>query len=333
MFSLLQCIVSPLIGKLSDHFGRRKVLLYCMLGNIFSCFLWIFAKRFPIFLLSRVIGGLSEGNVQLSVSMISDLTSKKERSRGLALVGIAFALGFTLGPAFGGILASLDVQTNFLGLNPFSLPAILAFVLVSLEFFYILSSIPETQTLKKHVNTKNNKYFLCLVHFLYLFLFSGIEFTFPFLYFEKFSYSNKQQGLLFAFIGVTSAVIQATYTRRHSRKIGEVFVAIQGILAASMACLIMSIYPQSCLVVCLLLAFASATVITMLTSLFSQGDDSGKNLGNFRAFGQFGRASGPLALSASYWLLGPKCTYFFCSLLLSALVPLIFIRVTKSKID
>lgn len=91
LFSLLQFISSPIIGRLSDYFGRRAVLLVSMvnfefiikIGNGISMFLWIFADSFPIFLASRIVGGLTEGNVQMSIAMITDLTNDSNRSKSL----------------------------------------------------------------------------------------------------------------------------------------------------------------------------------------------------------------------------------------------------------
>jgi predicted MFS family arabinose efflux permease len=80
-----------------------------MIGNALSMALWIFSASFPVFLLSRIIGGLTEGNVQMSIAMITDITTPETRSRGLALVGIAFALGFTVGPPLGAFFASIDL--------------------------------------------------------------------------------------------------------------------------------------------------------------------------------------------------------------------------------
>lgn len=94
LFSFLQYLVSPLVGSLSDKYGRRSILLISMFGNALSMLLWVFAgNSFLIFILSRIIGGLTEGNVQMSIAMITDITTKDQRSKGLALVGIAFALG------------------------------------------------------------------------------------------------------------------------------------------------------------------------------------------------------------------------------------------------
>lgn len=86
LFSFLQFISSPFIGQLSDRFGRRTVLLISMIGNAVSMGLWVFADSFPVFLASRIVGGLTEGNVQISIAMISDVTDDASRSKNLVLI-------------------------------------------------------------------------------------------------------------------------------------------------------------------------------------------------------------------------------------------------------
>ncbi|KAF8925410.1 hypothetical protein BGZ58_000828, partial [Dissophora ornata] len=151
LFSILQFVASPVIGKLSDVLGRRRVLLISMLGNLVSCGVWLFANSFELFVLSRVIGGLSEGNVQLSIAMISDITTPATRSRGLAMVGIAFAIAFTVGPALGAHFANKDLVALFpdlaqYGLHPFSGSALLAMVLLTVESLYLYAKLPETNS-------------------------------------------------------------------------------------------------------------------------------------------------------------------------------------------
>jgi MFS family permease len=102
-------------------------------------FLWIFADSFPIFLASRIVGGLTEGNVQMSIAMITDLTDDLNRSKTLAWVGISFAFGFTVGPPLGAYFASIDLLKYFPGLpvNTFSSPALFAFLLIIIETLYL----------------------------------------------------------------------------------------------------------------------------------------------------------------------------------------------------
>ncbi|KAF9427288.1 hypothetical protein BGZ76_002396 [Entomortierella beljakovae] len=171
LFSVLQFVASPIIGKLSDVLGRRRVLLISMLGNLVSCGVWLFSSSFELFVLSRIIGGLSEGNVQLSIAMISDITTPATRSKGLAMVGIAFAIAFTVGPALGAYFAKKDLVAAFptlaqYGLHPFSGSALLAMVLLLVESLYLYVKLPETnseswrlavqQTLEEEKTQKSN---------------------------------------------------------------------------------------------------------------------------------------------------------------------------------
>jgi MFS family permease len=96
LFSALQAIASPIIGILSDKYGRRKALLISMCGNIASVLLWLLATDFRTFLASRVVGGLSEGNVQIATAIATDISSEKERGSTMALVGACFCVRTTL---------------------------------------------------------------------------------------------------------------------------------------------------------------------------------------------------------------------------------------------
>ena len=200
-FSVLQFLVSPIIGKLSDLHGRRKVLLATMLGNILSQLLWVNATSFKVFLLSRFVGGLTEGNVQLTIAMISDISSKQEKTRNLALVGICFAVAFTIGPPFGAYLTTIGSNKD-----EFHTTAIFSFCLILLETLVLVLYLPETINTRKQqeqeklvkvveVVPTNKQWKLNLVHFMFLFCFSGMEYTLTFLTFDQFQYTNVQQGL------------------------------------------------------------------------------------------------------------------------------------------
>ncbi|KAI9137656.1 MFS general substrate transporter [Paraphysoderma sedebokerense] len=365
LFSFLQFLVAPQIGKLSDKWGRKKVLMLSMIGNAVSCGLWIFARDFETFVLSRIIGGLCEGNVQLSVAIITDVTSRKNRSRGLALVGIAFALGFTFGPALGAYFASLDLlqyspTLDSYGLNPYSAPALGAFFLIIIEMVYLYFFLDEsinykrmpsptqpsfsspsksakapaasTSTTKKPAVSAFNQ--LSLLHFTYLFIFSGLEFTLPFLTYDRHNFTNREQGMLLGFIGLISAFIQGSYTRRYAHKLGEKTIVLQGLVCCMAGFMVIAIFNtvKGLYMGALFLSVTSATVVTGLTSLASlcigedeggeghgegkdvsegthQNQNQGMLLGHFRSLGQLGRACGPLMTCALYWIYGALKTY------------------------
>ncbi|GAA5804208.1 MFS, DHA1 sub-family [Helicostylum pulchrum] len=361
LFSLLQFIVSPMIGRASDRLGRRKVLLYTMIGNILSTVVWLFSCSFNLFLVSRVIAGLSEGNVQLSIAIISDVTTPEKRSRSLALVGIAFAIAFTVGPAIGAWFASIDLSllcpslVQF-GIYPYSMAAFVGLVLLAVETAYLYFALPETIHFRKEIEAASTStdelkekitvqvihrrlldlYYVKQIMFAFSFLFSGMEFTLVFLTYDILDYSHMQQGKLLGFMGIVSAIIQGGYVRRKVQTMGEKMIIIQGMVscAAGLYCLSTtanSEYPVYWLYAGVaFLAFTSGTVVNCLTSLASlqcleesNGDDAlskGRALGEFRSFGQLGRAFGPMFASSVYWIFGPGVCYGIGSVIMVASV-------------
>ncbi|KAJ2125256.1 hypothetical protein GGF48_003752 [Coemansia sp. RSA 921] len=360
LYSLLQCVIAPVIGRAADRFGRRRTLMYCMAGNIVWTVIWVFAGSFESFLLARVIAGLSEGNVQLSNTIIADVTDPTTRSHGMALVGIAFAVGFTLGPSIGAFFARMPIESkstrNVFAFAPFAAAAVFSLALLLAESLYLFAKLPETMHFRRSLadsnvtadsgtedteiaqplaepihavdaqtTTENNRTLrrLNILHFAYLFFFSGMEYTLTFLTHDKFDFSNAQQGALLGFIGVTSTVLQGGWVRRIK---GQSAHGDKGLVARGMACCAIGL---ACVAHCaqgvqgaqpawtlwggaLGFAVASATVVNCLNSMVSLATtdmETGRRLGDFRAAGQIGRALGPVFACSVYWLLGPSTCY------------------------
>ena len=111
-----------------------------MAGNILSVLLWVMATDFRTFLLSRVVGGLSEGNVQLAIAIATDISDEKQRGATMALVGICFSISFTFGPALGAWLSSISTVAA----NPFATAAGFSLFLIATETLYLYFGLPET---------------------------------------------------------------------------------------------------------------------------------------------------------------------------------------------
>ncbi|AFE08007.1 putative multidrug resistance protein [Corallococcus coralloides DSM 2259] len=106
VYSLMQLVAAPIMGRLSDRFGRRPVLLISQVGSLLGYVLFAFAHTLPLLFLSRVIDGVSGGNVSTAQAVVADITKPHERARGMGIIGAAFGLGFVLGPALGGVLGA-----------------------------------------------------------------------------------------------------------------------------------------------------------------------------------------------------------------------------------
>ncbi|KAI4125460.1 MAG: hypothetical protein LQ347_005376 [Umbilicaria vellea] len=242
LWSFLQAIASPVIGTLSDQYGRRTALLWSMAGNIASVALWVAATDFRTFLASRVVGGLSEGNVQLAMAMAADLSDDKQRGATMALVGVCFSIAFTVGPALGAALSNITTVAA----NPFATAAGFSLFMILVETLYLYFYLPETLPSSRekasaadngsatkpekqtppsaHVRT-NSHLLLNMTHFIFILFFSGMEFSFPFMTYDLFTYSPRQSGTLLGFIGLVAAILQGFVTRQlHPLRVVQVGV-------------------------------------------------------------------------------------------------------------
>ena len=108
-YSLAQFIFAPILGRLSDTYGRKKLLFLSVLGNVISYFMWIFSHTYEFFLISRLISGVTGGNISVAQSYLADITPKKDRAKAMGIFGAVFGAGFVLGPFLGSILIKWDM--------------------------------------------------------------------------------------------------------------------------------------------------------------------------------------------------------------------------------
>ncbi|KAH9872833.1 hypothetical protein J1614_005227 [Plenodomus biglobosus] len=330
LFSLCQAVASPFIGTLSDKYGRRTALLWSMCGNILSVALWVAATDFRTFLASRIVGGLSEGNVQLAMAIATDISDESQRGSTMALVGVCFSIAFTFGPALGAYLSTLQVMDK----NPFAMAAGFSLFLIVSETIYLYFSLPETlpsATAVQNGNANgkanghtekanggapkprmrtNSHFILNATHFTFILFFSGMEFSLPFMTYDLFAYQAKDSGRLLGFIGLVASLLQGSVVRRmHPLKVVQM-----GVVSCTIAFVILGrVQTQGALYgAAALLAVTSATVVTGLNSLSSfeaSADERGNKLGNHRSFGQIGRSLGPLIFCSLYWWAGRETAY------------------------
>lgn len=326
LFSFLQAVASPIIGTLSDRYGRRTALLTSMSGNLLSVLLWVLATDFRTFLLSRIVGGLSEGNVQLAIAIATDISDEKQRGATLALVGLCFSISFTVGPAIGAWLSTINVVEA----NPFATAAFFSLVLIVAETLYLYLNLPETlpskispiqlknppQNIQKKAtclskgHRSNSHLRLNFIHLMFILFFSGMEFSLPFMTFEIFEYSSSNNGRLLGYMGLVASLIQGCVTRRISSllsvRIG-IFTCLLALLILARTHTVTGLYLATTL-----LAVTTATVVTGLNALssFEAGiNERGEKLGLLRSWGQVGRGLGPLLFTSIYWWAGREFAY------------------------
>ncbi|MEE6517330.1 hypothetical protein FKM82_027484, partial [Ascaphus truei] len=299
IFSLLQFICSPLTGAASDYLGRRRVLMITVVGLIASYALWAISRSFGVFLLSRVVGGLSKGNVSLCTAIIADLPSVKTRSKGMAMIGVAFSLGFTVGPMMGAYFAMNAASGEVFYVRP----ALLALLFAVADLVFIFLLLPETLPKENRVRSasilgdvgyqgaSDLLSPVALVSVLGCHEKKGVAFQ-----------RDMQQGKMFFFIGITMALIQGGYARRI--KPGNEVKAVKRAIILLIPAFMLIGWANSISMLgigLLLYSFAAAIVVPCLSSLVSTyglASQKGTVMGILRSLGALARAVGPV-LSAT----------------------------------
>ena len=225
-YSICQFFAGPILGGLSDRYGRRPLLIYSQLGSFVGFVLLAIANSLPMLFLSRIIDGVSGGNLTIAQAYIADVTTPQERSSALAIIGISFGLGFIIGPALGGLLA-----THYGYAAPAMLAALFSLSSTSLTTFYLKE---HTHTETENARTGLRYYTRALDYLkdptmrpLYAIFFS---FALPFaLYVSMFSLFAKMKlhftvgdvSLFLIFVGVIGTIWQGAVIRPMVRKLGD----------------------------------------------------------------------------------------------------------------
>ena len=344
LFAFLQFIFAPLWGSLSDRVGRRPVLIVTIAGVTLSYAIWFFSGSFFLLVAARTLGGIMSGNISVATAAVADSTTKENRAKGMGLIGVAFGLGFILGPAMGAALSGIDLGSTFpalerVGVNPFSAVAGVAALLSLTNLVGVIRRMPETLPESERgagrgdrrtanllklfsavnypgVNRAN------LLWFIYLTMFSGMEFTVTFLAEERFGYSAHKMGLLFVYSGLIIVVVQGGMIRQLAPVYGERKLALVGLLAVIPGLLLTGLVAKEGALYlglgCMALGSAFITpCVSALVSLYTPAELQGSFLGIFRSLGALARAVGPLLACAAYWKLGAAPTYAVAAALLA----------------
>lgn len=353
LYAFLQFIFSPICGKISDLFGRRPVILVTLVGTALSYLLWAIADTFELFIISRIFAGIMSAYFSVATAAMADITPKKDRTKGMAIVGIAFGLGFILGPAIGGLLTKVNLLDYYpelekWGINPFSMCALVAMSLSILTFFWVLFQFKETFPIEKRQKSKEKPGLLSafktqtpsifktnLSYFIFILAFSGLEFTLAFLAAERFSYSSTQIGYLFLYIGFILIFTRGYIIRKLSTSVDERILAAIGISFGIISFFIIALaYTQILFILgssFLALAIAlTSTSLSSLVSLYATEQTQGQEIGLFNSAGSFARAVGPLLAALPYMYLGAQGAYLTVSSLL--FIPLFIIAVLPKPI-
>jgi len=227
-YALMQLIGAPILGRLSDRFGRRPVLLVSVFGTFLGFLLLGFANALWMLFASRSLGGLTGGNLSVAQAYISDVTDEKSRSKGLGMIGAAFGLGFIIGPVTGGLLSQWG----------YAVPALTAAAISFINLILIYVWLPESLTEEKRSQMTEKRPAVTLQALLVAFqrpftgsilitrFFFGLAFAifqtiFSLYALAKFNLTARDTGFVLTYVGVLSVIVQGFLVGRLTSRYRE----------------------------------------------------------------------------------------------------------------
>ncbi len=361
-YAAASLIGSPLLGRLSDRYGRRPILLLSVFGTLVGFLLlgfaaplgrglanWIVPSAANAFVLgvlflARILDGITAGNITVAQAYISDVTDEKNRARGLGLIGAAFGLGFIIGPAAGGLLSKAG----------YSVPAFVAAGVATLNLLQIFFLLPEslTEERRREMAGRPRPPFtlralivalrrpvvgpLLHVRFFFGLAFSTFQSIFALYVQYRLGLTPDTTGYILAYVGVLSIITQGGLIGPLTRRFRENQLLITGLWLMAFSLLAWAFVPSLpvLLVVMLPLALSGGVLNTVLQSALTKAvtrDEIGGTLG---LAGSLEAATRVIAPSVGGWLLGSVGTWapgVFSALLMAWAVWFAYRRIILAK--
>lgn len=333
-FSGAQLFFAPLLGRLSDRWGRRPVMLFSIAGSLAAYLLMAAAPElgrwdFAALLVARLAAGATAANFSVAPAYIADVLPPAERARGMGLVGAAFGLGFVLGPAIGGGLGLIGHAAVALG----------AAALAAINLVLAAAWLPEPLTDESRTTARGASWLdlgafgrlardralggLMLLWFLTTFCFSLMESTLALFAQARFGFGQRETSFLFVLIGVVLVAVQGGAVGRLSKRFGERRLLLAGIalLAASLAALPEPARLPSFAAAGCVLAVGAALSNPSAMALVSRvagASSQGETMGLSHSFGSLARLLGPLAGTWIFAHVGPAWPFRAGGVLMAA---------------
>jgi MFS transporter, DHA1 family, tetracycline resistance protein len=314
VYALAQFLFTPILGSLSDRYGRRRIILVSLCIEVVSFALTALASSLPLLLLARLVGGIGASNIGSAQAVVSDVTPPGKRAAGMGAIGAAIGMGFVVGPALGGLLASHGQLT------PFWIAMCMALVNALLVFFFL----PETRKREGNeralrqglgilfsswgkVMTRRAIASLVLVNLLYTLAFTGMETVFPLLTQKNFGWAAAQNGYVFTYVGLIIVLMQGGLVRLLVRRWGEGNLMLFGLFLLGLG-LLMLIWSNSLALILIALGILSigdgavTPTSSAVLSLLTPAQEQGEILGFSQGLGGLGRTIGPIIAGALFTL-------------------------------
>lgn len=250
LYAFCQFFAAPVLGALSDKFGRRPILLLCLFGSAIGYIMFGIGGSMAIILLSRIIDGITGGDVSTAMAYVADVTKPQERGKYFGIVGAVIGLGFILGPSVGGLVAHISL----------SAPLFLAAALTLLNMLYGYFVLPESLTKENrnadfsvhHLNPftqiqyilKNNTLtMLMIVGAFYYFAFAQMQSIASIFFKDTLNWTPGNIGFYFLILGTCDMITQGFLAGKLVEKFGTVKIVLSGFIVTAIAFSINALLP------------------------------------------------------------------------------------------
>jgi DHA1 family tetracycline resistance protein-like MFS transporter len=322
VFSLCQLAAAPVLGDMSDRYGRRPILIFSLLGTVVSFVMLAVAHSIAMLFAARIVDGLSGGNISTARAYVADITEPKDRARAYGLIGAAFGLGFILGPALSGVLAGISYTA------PIWAAAAVTVIATLMAWLWLPETVHRARAgvgnpfsylpeLMRRVQVRR----ILVIDFVYWFAFAMFQTTFALFAARRFGFDAARTGWFFAGFGILGAIIQGGFIRPIVARLGDKPTFMLGLVCGA-AGLVFAAAAHSVPMFALALVplafgigFGHPTV-SSLVSRVARGDEQGRVQGAASAVESLGRTIGPVWGNASLQQYGESTPYISAAVFL-----------------
>ena len=325
-YPMCQLVSGPILGRLSDRYGRRPLLVASQAGTALSFLILGLSRDFPTMLLARMLDGASGGNILVAQAYVADVTPPENRARGLGLIGMAFGIGFVLGPLLGGMIVSLPVSPEWRLRLPFLVGAGFSTIALVLVILRLPESRPGQREASRVVSwrgvietvTHPVTGSLVALGFLVVLAFAALEGTYSLFLEKRMSWGPGRAAFAFAYLGLISAAVQGGLIRRLVPRFGEPRLIVAGIaaLAIGLAAVAGSWNVPVLLTATFIVAVGYGLFSPSVTGLLSRvtpSDEQGAVFGTLSSAQTLARMLSYSAANLAFARIGPSAPFLVAS--------------------
>ncbi len=314
-FSVSQLVASPILGSLSDRWGRRPVLIVSLIGTVVSFVMLALAQSLEMLFAARIVDGLSGGNITTARAYIADVTTEEERPRAFGMLGAAFGLGFVVGPALGGGLSHISYTAPIWAAAGITVvAAVLAWVWLPETVHRAHAGGGAPWRAVSEVFRRPGLRLLLSIDFVYWMAFAVYQTTFALFGARRFGFDATHTGYLLSAFGVLGVIVQGGLVGPIVAALGSRWTLVIGLLCAavgwggsalthSLPVFIAMLVPGA-----IGIGLCNAT-LTALVSTAARPGEQGRVQGAAGALESLGRAAGPVWGNAVLQEVGEGAAY------------------------